>query len=461
MKAKFIFEGRNRNFEFDKEDTLKDIIIKNTLFDIDDFNFKFNGKLLEPKELLDSQLGLREDVEEIEINVEKKMKQSMESNSANMNINSKPEQKESFLNKTIKNGFGFLSKKVLGHGQKENSERKSIKKNTKIINEESNNIKEPLSLEMGEKNEDTNDNENNKDQVLITNENLDLEKNKIEPKKIYDGDEDSEFILDFTDSYKFFIKSNLILFIQNALILTLVLLGFNFDIDIYFSDSSKAFWWTIVVVTVYASAAFIFTTFLAMDKDGNIKWGQYVLVITYIPMIVIYCFLLSKNGGVDFLEKKYIIYQLIIFTLDFLFSIIYNLIFKTYRGWLLLFILAIINIVTIVIYYFPLSNNYDNLKMSYGAFQGISIISSIMLFYMLLFNSPIMRLFEIDITDGDRALYGAALFNYIPFALTAFSILLALVLSIFAIIIAILIAILIICLVGLLVVSFISSLFVD
>ena len=93
MKAKFIFEGRNRNFEFDKEDTLKDIIIKNTLFDIDDFNFKFNGKLLEPKELLDSQLGLREDVEEIEINVEKKMKQSMESNSANMNINSKPEQK--------------------------------------------------------------------------------------------------------------------------------------------------------------------------------------------------------------------------------------------------------------------------------------------------------------------------------------------------------------------------------
>lgn len=220
MKAKFIFEGRNRNFEFDKEDTLKDIIIKNTLLDIDDFNFKFNGKLLEPKELLDSQLGLREDVEEIEINVEKKMKQSMESNSANMNINSKPEQKESFLNKTIKNGFGFLSKKVLGHGQKENSERKSIKKNTKIINEESNNIKEPLSLEMGEKNEDTNDNENNKDQVLITNENLDLEKNKIEPKKIYDGDEDSEFILDFTDSYKFFIKSNLILFIQNALILT-------------------------------------------------------------------------------------------------------------------------------------------------------------------------------------------------------------------------------------------------
>ena len=162
-----------------------------------------------------------------------------------------------------------------------------------------------------------------------------------------------------------------------------------------------------------------------------------------------------------FLKKKYIIYQLIIFTLDFLFSIIYNLIFKTYRGWLLLFILAIINIVTIVIYYFPLSNNYDNLKMSYGAFQGISIISSIMLFYMLLFNSPIMRLFEIDITDGDRALYGAALFNYIPFALTAFSILLALVLSIFAIIIAILIAILIICLVGLLVVSFISSLFVD
>ena len=461
MKAKFIFEGRNRNFEFDKEDTLKDIIIKNTLFDIDDFNFKFNGKLLEPKELLDSQLGLREDVEEIEINVEKKMKQSMESNSANMNINSKPEQKESFLNKTIKNGFGFLSKKVLGHGQKENSERKSIKKNTKIINEESNNIKEPLSLEMGEKNEDTNDNENNKDQVLITNENLDLEKNKIEPKKIYDGDEDSEFILDFTDSYKFFIKSNLILFIQNALILTLVLLGFNFDIDIYFSDSSKAFWWTIVVVTVYASAAFIITSFLALDKDGIIKWYQYVLVITYIPMIVIYCFLLSKNGGVDFLEKKYIIYQLIIFTLDFLFSIIYNLIFKTYRGWLLLFILAIINIVTIVIYYFPLSNNYDNLKMSYGAFQGISIISSIMLFYMLLFNSPIMRLFEIDITDGDRALCGAALFNYIPFALTAFSILLALVLSIFAIIIAILIAILIICLVGLLVVSFISSLFVD
>ena len=57
-----------------------------------------------------------------------------------------------------------------------------------------------------------------------------------------------------------------------------------------------------------------------------------------------------------------------------------------------MFILAIINIVTIVIYYFPLSNNYDNLKMSYGAFQGISIISSIMLFYMLLFNSPIMRL---------------------------------------------------------------------
>ena len=459
MKAKFIFKGRNITVDFDKEDTLKDIIIKKTLLDVDDFNFKFNGKLLDPKELCFFQLGLgEEDVEEIEINVEKK--QSTESAGSNANINSNPGKKESYFS-IATSGIGILRKKVFGGNKRENSERKSIKKITNVISDESNNIKEPLSLEMGVKNEDTNDNENNKEQVLITNENLNLEKNKIESKNKYVCDEDSEFILDFTDSYKFFIKSNLILFIQNALILTLVLLGFNFDIDIYFSDSSKAFWWTIVVVTVYASAAFIFTTFLAVDKDGNIKWGQYILVITYIPMIVIYCFLLSKNGGVDFLEKKYIIHQLIIFTLDFLFSIIYNLIFKTYRGWLLLFILAIINIVTIVIYYFPLSNNYDNLKMSYGAFQGISIISSIMLFYMLLFNSPIMRLFEIDITDGDRALYGAALFNYIPFALTAFSILLALVLSIFAIIIAILIAILIICLVGLLVVSFISSLFVD
>ena len=87
MKAKFIFEGRNRNFDFDKEDTLKDIITKNTLLDIDDFNFKFNGKLLEPKELLDSQLGLREDVEEIEINVEKKMKQGICSNSMTYELN--------------------------------------------------------------------------------------------------------------------------------------------------------------------------------------------------------------------------------------------------------------------------------------------------------------------------------------------------------------------------------------
>ena len=67
MKAKFIFEGRNRNFEFDKEDTLKDIIIKNTLLDIDDFNFKFNGKLLEQKELLDSQLGLREMLKKLKL----------------------------------------------------------------------------------------------------------------------------------------------------------------------------------------------------------------------------------------------------------------------------------------------------------------------------------------------------------------------------------------------------------
>ena len=69
---------------------------------------------------------------------------------------------------------------------------------------------------------------------------------------------------------------------------------------------------------------------------------------------------MKRHEGTDIIEGFYVVEQLIIFTLDFLFVIITNAIFKRYRGWINLLILSGINALAIYIMVGPLSDNYDN-----------------------------------------------------------------------------------------------------
>ena len=98
-------------------------------------------------------------------------------------------------------------------------------------------------------------------------------------------------------------------------------------------------------------------------------------------------------------------------------EIITNAIFKRYRGCVNLLILSAINVLTIYIMAGPLSNNYDNLKMSYEGFVNISIISAVMIAFIIMFNAPIISLNQEDNETGG-ALIGAISFISVPFVMT-------------------------------------------
>lgn len=430
MKAKFLYEEGVWDIQFQRDDKAKDVINrfinKNPNLDINNLTFTLYNKPIDPEESFVSQFEISEEIKEIEIEVGKKINDAnshmvnlqIDGEEHNIEVPQGEDVKETVLSKV----GGFLRKRLkrltwLYNGKIIDPERKTF---NQLANEQSKNSNSMkiLAVDLGD------DEENENEQELIN-------KSKNDPST--QGNELAH-IFDYTGSYKFFIKLNLLLLIQFIIIFILVYLGFIFDIDIYFSDSSKAFWWTIVLVTLFS--LFSSTSITCMNPENS--GGKWFLYLIYIPIISIYCFLLSKHKESEVFAHKYIIYQLIIFDINYLFSILYNLIFKRYRGWLLLLILAGFNILTVFIYYVPLSNNYDSLEMSHSAFVAISIISSIMLAFILIFNYEILDEFEVDISGTEQALYGVLLFNYLPFffifCLTIFSIVLAIFIALLAIV---------------------------
>ena len=478
MKAKFIYQGKNLDVQFNKNDKAKDVInhfINKTFLDLNDLNFKYNNKKINPELTLCSQLNLLNDVQEIEINVEKKVKEVTDSHIANVNINGVQEQvvvpKGKSVLDVLETGFNFFKKRAkkllfLYNGKiiDENDRRKSFNQVANADSKERN-VMDIVAIEM-EENEEQNENDENKEELkLLPNDNQqdDNIQNELEEKnKDNDNDNDdnsSDFIMDYTDSYKFFFKFNGFLFLQQIIILGILFIIFYYNLEGSFSKSSSTF-------SLYTSVISIITFFCSLgiicmrpDEEGKIGYCKKFVTFFYVELCFILCCLLSMYKNEVVIEKKYIFFQLVIFALDYLFSIIYNLIFKIYRGWVLLFILAIVNIIAIFIYYIPISNNYDNIKLSYGGFVAISVISSIMLLYIIVFNNEILEEFKIDITGTHQALYAVSIFNYMPFLFILCVALFVVVLALLLAIIGIVIALIIIILVLYVIIIFISSLF--
>ena len=125
--------------------------------------------------------------------------------------------------------------------------------------------------------------------------------------------------------------------------------------------------------------------------------------------MVIFIFLLKRHRGVDIIEAKYFIYQIIIFAFDCLICILYNLVFQEYRGWLNPLFLIVVDILAMVIFCVPISNNYEKLRVSHDGLVGLSVINSIMIIFLLMFN------FEILDKESFQPLHFAIVFNYLPF----------------------------------------------
>lgn len=229
------------------------------------------------------------------------------------------------------------------------------------------------------------------------------------------------------DSWKFFIKLYAYLLIELILIGTLTFLGFFYGFDDAFSNSSKAFWWSISTISVFA---LIYSTIpFCLTKSDNAGCCGYFLLIVYIPIISFYCYLLKRHDGVDIIEGFYIIEQIIIFALDCLFLILSNSLIKGYQGWHNLLILSSINVLAIYICAGPLSNNYEIFKFSHKGFVNMSIISSIMIAFILTFNSIISGINKEENETG-RALIGALIFDFIPFVFVSILIIFVLFLAI-------------------------------
>lgn len=434
MKAKFKYLETEITMQINQEEKAEDICNKYAFkanLNMNDYDYKYGEKTINLEEPLIEQLELPENQEEIEITVINK-KPIVE-----ININGNDEKEE------IKEGHSFedtvnsifrrlqlpLNKFGLLYGGQligENDRRKSFRHIANRIDRERNRMK----ILAVDNNEPLNENENQNNTKKINQNTENLNDDIANAEQIV-------FLL--MNSSKFFIKLYLFLLVQFILISILTFLGFQYDFDDVFSNTSNAFWWTICVVSIFILIASAIPFCLAEKPKGGCC--AYFLWFIYIPVITIYCYLLKRHEGVDIIEGFYIIYQLIIFSLDFLLVIITNAIFKRYRGWVHLLILSPINVLTIYIMAGPLSDNYDNLKMSHEGFVNICIISSVMIVFIIIFNGPIISLNQEDNETGG-ALIGAISFISVPFVFALLFIALFAIIGFFLGLIALLVGIL-------------------
>ena len=225
------------------------------------------------------------------------------------------------------------------------------------------------------------------------------EKSFIKRKKIFDEEERMKIRV-------FFIQFYLYLLIQFIFIGFFSFLGFYIGFDDAFSATLWAFCPTIILISLFAIFLSLLAIGLPTDKREKTK---IFLLIVYVPIMVIFIFLLKRHRGVDIIEAKYFIYQIIIFAFDCLICILYNLVFQEYRGWLNALFLIAVDILAMVIFCVPISNNYEKLRVSHDGLVGLSVINSIMIIFLLMFN------FEILDKESFQPLHFAIVFNYLPF----------------------------------------------
>lgn len=461
MLARFKFEDKELTIQFNPEETAQDVcnhFVNKTFLNINELNFKFGDKALIPELPLLSQLNLQEETKEIEILASKK--ELVKEHYAYVDINGVKEkvpiQKGKSIYdsviKYIKQPFKKFVLLVNGQAINERDRRKTFhqianreNKRDNAINiiayEMEENIQEPMANQNKNENE-SDENNKNKDEIKSQEQENQEKQTNLEEQQPLQDEEEAELLI---DKPKFYLRLYVFLLIQLVFVGLFTYLGFHYEIDDYFSNSSKAFWWTIVTISIFA--LFSSSAILCLSADESCCFCKYFMMIVCIPIITIYFFLLKRHDGIDILEGKYIIYQIIDFGLDYLLLIFSNFIFKRYRGWLNLLLLVAINVLTIYIYAGPLSDNYENLKMSHDAFVGLSVISSVMIAFIIIFNSQILDAESIKKSDNEAScsLFAAINFNYIPFfivfCLIIIAIIIGLILAVILIIAAIILAI--------------------
>ena len=424
MQAKFTYEDKHLTVQFRRDETANQVCTKfvnKTFLNINDLHFKIGDKLLIPEEPLIYQLDSQDINQTIEILVVKRDPE----NEHIVKLYDEGQQKHMILkkgNSLIASVAAFLKKPLKKLGLIVNGEyigsnsRKTFHQIANTDNKEKNSI----NIIVDELEDDQQEQEQDKEKKDEEGENI----KKHLMKETDDNDENNEEKpteeiedeISTKDSWKFFIKLYSYLFVELILIGILTFLGFYYGFDDVFSNSSKAFWWSISTISVFTLICS--TIPFCLTESDNAGCCGYFLLIVYIPIMSFYCYLIKRHDGVDIIEGFYIIEQIIIFALDCLFLILSNVIIKGYRGWHNFLILSGINVLAIYICAGPISNNYEIFKFSHKGFVNMSIISSIMIAFILSFNSVISGINKEENETG-RALIGALIFDYVPFVFVA------------------------------------------
>ena len=175
------------------------------------------------------------------------------------------------------------------------------------------------------------------------------------------------------DAGKFLIKIHLALFLQFLIIGFVTWLGFHYNLNEIIIDSNKSMIWSFIIVTLFS----FFIASLLFCYNSKKQSCLFFDIIAYIPIIIIYAFLLS-----NYTDKDYILIQLSLFISDFLAVIIFIFIFRRYKGiGALLFSLAFNTGLMLLFYYKEIF--YIKEK---SAIKTISILAFIFIAYISIFN---------------------------------------------------------------------------
>ena len=186
---------------------------------------------------------------------------------------------------------------------------------------------------------------------------------------------------------KFLIKIHLTLFFQFLMIGGLTWLGFHFKYEKIITDSNKSMIWTFTVLTLFS---FFITSSLFCYKGEDQSCLSFDIFL-YIPIIILYIFLLS-----NYTDNDYLLIQLSLCISDFLGVITFIFIFRRYKGFGALFFTLAFNTGLMLLFYYK-EIFYIKEK---NAIITICILAFIFIAYIMIFNDIARQKFRDTETKG-------------------------------------------------------------
>jgi len=413
--------------------------------DINSKIFIYDGRVINLESLLKDEIDL-EKVEENEIVI------SVFDNIATINYNYEGRESKVIINPNedfISKIFSKLKKKfgraeILYNGNRISQE--DYNKNFLQLSNKVDQNQNTMNILIQDFNEDDENNQENENQVNKNDEekNTKNEKKKKNKNKIQNIQEDeNEKIFFVRDLNKFLRSIYSYSILQFLCIGIFVFLGFELEFYKIFTGSQKVILWTFIVITIGAS--FLSGSFFDEDLELRISSIPKYSIIIYVPIIILYCFLLTI-----FIDNhNYIIGVLILFLVNFICNYFYSFFFNRYRGYIIFFINLIANTICMIILYYTLFSEPDK-----NTIIIISIIALIMILYASSFNFIAKRKF-----NDEEIVFAIMIFDYLFFFPVANIIGIVLLLGLIALILAIVILILALYPVFYLIYEFFLSLF--